>query len=172
MRRHRKDQSFPLSQAHEVLRRVAAGDVRPRGVIVTEHRPACGFEIEVASVEEFLRLLKEREDESADQAGRGATRRAIFVAQMMDRRPSNYVFPLIRRYVVAAFAYGSDRVSYTRTTSNAVELPETVEKTRDRQQKAYEELRAEIGRGLRELALRVPIHEGFLRHPADADGSR
>jgi len=90
----------------------------------------------------------------------------------MDRRPSNYVFPLVRCYVVAAFAYGSDRVSYTRTTSNAVELPDTVEKTRDRQQEAYEELRAEIERGLRELALRVPIHEGFLRHPTDADGSR
>jgi hypothetical protein len=151
---------------------VAAGDVRAKGGIVSEHGPACGFEIEVASVEEFLRLLKEREDESADQDGRGATRRAIFVAQMMDRRPSNYAFPLIRRYVVAAFAYGSDRVSYTRTTSNAVELPETVEKTEDRQQEAYEEVRAEIERGLRELALRVPIHEGFLRHPADADGRR
>lgn len=126
-----------------------------------------GFETEVASVEEFLRLLKEREGESVDQNRYGATRKAVFVAQMMDRRPSNYVFPLIRRYVVAAFAYGRDRVSYTRTTSNAVELPETVEKTEDRQQNAYEEVRAEIERGLEELDLHLPVHEGFLRHPTD-----
>ena len=91
-----------------------------------------GFEIEVASVEEFLKLLKEREDEGGEQEGNSAMRKAVFVAQMMDRRPSNYGFPLIRRYVVAAFAYGRDRVSYTRTTSNAVELPEMVTKTEDR----------------------------------------
>ena len=91
--------------------------------------PEAGFEIEVASIEELLRLLKEREEEGGDQGDKSATRKAVFVARMMDRRPSSYGFPLIRRYVVAAFTYGRDRVSYTRTTSNAVELPETVEKT-------------------------------------------
>ncbi len=126
-----------------------------------------GFEIEVASVEEFLKLLKEREEERGEQEGNGATRKAVFVAQMMDRRPSNYGFPLVRRYVVAAFAYGRDQVSYTRTTSNAVELPEMVTKTEDRQQEAYDEMRQEIERGLEELSLHVPVHEGFLRHPAD-----
>jgi hypothetical protein len=129
--------------------------------------PEPGFEIEVASVEEFLRLLKERDDERLDQDGYGSTRKAVFVAQMMDHRPSNYVFPLIRRYVVAAFAYGTDRVSYTRTTSNAVELPETVAKIEDRQQAAYEEVRAEIERGMEDSNLNVPVHEGFLRHAAD-----
>lgn len=126
-----------------------------------------GFEVEVVSVEELLRLLKEREEERADPDERGASRRVIFVAQMMHRRPSNYVFPLMTRYVVAAFAYGRDRVSYTRTTSNAVELPGTVAKTEDRQQEAYDEVRTEIERGLKDLDLDVPIHEGFLRHPAD-----
>ncbi len=126
-----------------------------------------GFEIEVSSVEEFLRLLKERNEEPSGQDRYGTLRRAVFIAQMMDRRPSNYVFPLTRRYVVAAFAYGGDRVSYTRTTSNAVELPETVATTEDRQQEAYEEIRTEIERGLRELDLRVPVQEGFLRHPAE-----
>ena len=129
--------------------------------------PEPGFEIEVASVEEFLNLLKEREDESGEQEGTDATRKAVFVAQMMDQRPSNYGFPLIRRYVVAAFAYGRDRVSYTRTTSNSVELPEMVTKTEDRQQEAYAEMRQETERGLEELDLRIPLHEGFLRHPAD-----
>ena len=126
-----------------------------------------GFEIEVASVEELLKLLRKREEEGGDQAGNGATRKAVFIAQMMDRRPSNYGFPLITRYVVAAFAYGRDRVSYSRTTSNAVELPETVTKTEERQQAACEEMRQEIVCGLEELDLHTPIHEGFLRHPGD-----
>lgn len=126
-----------------------------------------GFEIEVASVEEFLKLLKEREEEGGKQEGNIAMRKAVFIAQMMDQRPSSYGFPLIRRYVVAAFAYGRDRVSYTRTTSNAVELPETVTKTEDRQQEVYDEMRQEIERGLEELSLHVPVHEGFLRHPTD-----
>lgn len=126
-----------------------------------------GFEVEVVSIGEFVRLLKERDEEVSDRQGYGASGKAIFVAQMMDRRPSNYGFPLVRRYVVAAFAYGRDRVSYTRTTSNAVELPETVAKIEDRQQEAYEEVRTEIEGGLEELDLSVPIHEGFLRHAAD-----
>lgn len=129
--------------------------------------PGSGFEIEVASIEEFLRLLTEREDESADRNGQDVTRRAVFVARMIDRRPSNYGFPLVRRYVVAAFAYGRDSVSYTRTTSNAVELPETVTKIEDRQKEAYAEMRAKIERGLEDLNLHVPVHEGFLRHPGD-----
>ena len=129
--------------------------------------PEPGFEIEVASVEEFLKLLKAREEERGEQEETGAMRKVVFVAQMMDRRPSSYGFPLIRRYVVAAFAYGRDRVSYTRTTSNAVELPETVTKTEDRQQDAYAEMRQEIEGGLEELDLHVPVHEGFLRHPSD-----
>lgn len=127
-----------------------------------------GFEVEVASVGEFLRLLKERDEVRTDGQGHGASGRAIFVARMMDRRPSNYEFPLIRRYVVAAFAYGRNRVSYTRTTSNAVELPKVVAKIEDRQQAAYEEVRAEIERGLRDSDLDVPVHEGFLRHAPDS----
>lgn len=129
--------------------------------------PEPGFEIEAASVEEFLKLLKVREDERGGQTRDLATRKAVFVAQMMDRRPSNYGFPLMRRYVVAAFSYGKDRVSYTRTTSNAVELPEMVTKVEDRQKEVYEEIRGEIERGLEELNLSLPIHEGFLHHPSD-----
>lgn len=129
--------------------------------------PEAGFEIQAASVEEFLKLLKEREEESGGQKEKVSTPKAVFVTQMMDRRPSNYGFPLIRRYVIAAFVYGRDRVSYTRTTSNAVELPEVVTKVEDRQKEAYEEIRTDIERGLDDLDLRVPIYEGFLRHPTD-----
>lgn len=126
-----------------------------------------GFEVEVASIVEFLRLLRERNGEFPGRQGYDASGKAIFVARMMDRRPSNYGFPLVRRYVVAAFAYGRDRVSYTRSTSNAVELPETVARIEDRQQETFEEIRAEIERGLEDLDLRVPIHEGSLRYAAD-----
>jgi hypothetical protein len=132
----------------------AGNDPLRKGGVMTNPEP--GFEIEVASVEEFLKLLKEREEERGEQEGNRVARKAVFVAQMMDRRPSSYGFPLIRRYVVAAFAFGRDRVSYTRTTSNAVELPET-----------YEDMRQEIKRGLEELNLHISLHEGFLRHPAD-----
>ena len=48
-----------------------------------------GFEIEVTSVEEFLRLLKERNEEPSGQDRHGTLRRAVFIAQMMDRRPSS-----------------------------------------------------------------------------------
>lgn len=131
-----------------------------------------GFEVEVASVGEFLRLLKERNEQLPGRQGHGVSGRAIFVAQMVDRRPSNYGFPLVRRYVIAAFAYGRDRVSYTRTTSNAVELPEMVARIEDRQQEVYEEVWAEIRRGLKDSDLNIPVHEGFLRHAAGNGGVR
>lgn len=131
-----------------------------------------GFEVEVASVGEFLRLLRERDEARPGRQGRSASGKAMFVAQTIDRWPSNYLFPLIRRYVVAAFTYGRDRVSCTRATSNAVELPETVAKIEDRQREAHEEIRAEIERGLEDSDLNVPVHEGFLRHPADNGRAR
>ncbi len=53
------------------------------------------FEVEAATVEEFLRLLKEREEGVAPaKESRGATRRAVFVAQMLDQRSSSYGYPL------------------------------------------------------------------------------
>ena len=133
---------------------------------MTKDEPA--FEVEAATVEEFLRLLKEREDEAPVRGPRGAVRRAVFVAQMVDQRGSDYGLPMVRRYVTSNFAYGCDLISYRRTTSNAVELPETAKKTRDRQQQIYEETRAEIERGIEEVGLEVPVREGYLRHPASA----
>lgn len=132
-------------------------------------RPGSAFEVEAASVEEFLRLLGGRESTEASRPGpRGTARRAVFVAQLLDRRGSGYRYPKVRRYVVAAFAYGPDIVSYERTTSNAVELPETAKQTRARQQQIYEETRAEIERGIEEVGLAVPVRDGYLRRPADA----
>jgi hypothetical protein len=109
--------------------------------VTDEERPGPAFEVEAATVEEFLRLLKEREQGEAPlRGGRGVTRRAIFVARLLDRRGSSYGYPLVTRYVVAAFAYGRDAVSYRRTTSNAVELPEIAGKTEERQRGSTREL--------------------------------
>lgn len=150
---------------------MAASDDRPKGCIVTEGRPASGFEIEAATVEEFLRLLKEREEHEASLRGsRSPLRRAVFIVRMLDQRSSRYGFPLVTRYVVAAFAYGRDLISYRRTTSNAVELPETAVRTEERQRKAYEEVVAEIERGLDEEDVRVPICEGHLRRAGEPGG--
>lgn len=126
------------------------------------------FGVEAATVEEFLRLLQEREEGEATLRGpRSATRRAVFVAQMSDRRSSGYGYPSVRRYVVAAFAYGRDLVCYRSTTSSAVELPEIARKTTERQQEAYEEIKAEVERGLEVMGLNLPIYEGSLQHPAE-----
>ena len=135
---------------------------------MTDEEPGPTFGVEAATVEEFLRLLQEREDVEAPLRGpRGATRRAVFVAQMLDQRNSGYGYPSVRRYVVATFAYGRDLVSYSRTTSSAVELPEIARKIAKRQQEVYEEVRAEVERGLEEIGLDLPVYEGYLRHPAE-----
>jgi hypothetical protein len=135
---------------------------------VTDKEPGPTFGVEAATVEEFLRLLKDREEGEASLGGpRGATRRAVFVAQMLDQRSSSYGYPSIRRYVVVAFAFGRDLVSYCRTTSSAVELPEMASRAAERQQEAYEEIRAEIERGLEGMGLDLPVYEGFLRCRAE-----
>ena len=138
---------------------------------MTEHGPPPGFEIEAATVEEFLQLLKEREEHEASLRGLNSPlRRAVFVARMFDQRSSRYDFPLVTRYVVATFAYGRDLVSYRRTTSNAVELPETAARTEERQREAYEEVVAQIERGLDHEDIRLPIYEGRLRRAEEPGG--
>lgn len=137
---------------------------------MTNDDPGSVFEVEASTVEEFLQLLEEREeDETLSREPRAAARRAVFVAQLLNQRSSSYGYPAVRRYVVAAFVYGRDLVSYKRTTSSAVELPDMVERTEERQQAAYETIQAEIERGLEERRLNVPLYEGSLRHPPRAN---
>lgn len=130
------------------------------------------FQVEAATVEEFLRLLKERQEvEEPSRGTRGTTRRAVFIAQILDQQSSGYGYPAVRRSVVAAFAYGRDLVSYRRTTSSAVELPEIARKTAERQQETYEEVRAEVERGLERMGLVLPVYEGSLRHPGEVSAN-
>ena len=131
------------------------------------------FEVEVATVEEFLRLLREWEESEASLTGpRGAVRRAVFVAQQLDRRDSGYGYASVRRYVVATFAYERDLVSYRRTTSSAVELPDVASRAAEQQQQAYEETRTEIERALESMGLNLLVYEGSLRHPAMTSENR
>ncbi len=137
---------------------------------MTNHESGSAFEVEVATVEEFLRILAEREEAGMHSPEpRAIARRAVFVAQLLDQRSSSYGYPAVRRYVAAAFAFERDLISYKRTTSSAVELPDMVEKIEERQQAAYEEIRAEIERGLEERRLDVPLFEGSLRHSSRAN---
>lgn len=132
---------------------------------MTHDQPGSTFEVEASSVEEFLRLLRGRE--VVEIPSRSPAWRAVFVAALQDVGSSRYAFPKVTRHVVATFAYGSDMVSYRRTTSNAVELPEVARNLADRQRAAYEELRAEIERGIEEADLGVPVRQGLLRRPND-----
>jgi hypothetical protein len=109
------------------------------------------------------------EDEASLRGSRSPLRSAVFVARLLDQRSSRYDFPLVTRYVVATFAYGRDLVSYRRTTSNAVELPETAVRTEERQRETYEEVVAEIERWLDEEDICLPIYEGRLRRPTNVD---
>ena len=140
---------------------------------MTNEEPGPSFGIEAATVEEFLRLLQEREDdEVSPRELHGATGKAVLVAQMLDQRSTSYGYPSIRRYIVATFAYECDLVSYSRTTSSAVELPEIASRTAERQHEAYEEIRAEIERGLERMGLDLPLFEGSLRNSFDTDEGR
>ena len=135
---------------------------------MTNEEQGPSFGIETATIEEFLRLLQEREEgDTSPGEFRGATRKAVFVAQMLDQRSTSYGYPSVRRYIVSTFAYGCDLVSYSRTTSSAVELPEIASRTAERQHEAYEVIRAEIERGLERMGLDLPFFEGSLRSSAE-----
>ena len=109
-------------------------------------RDGSAFDVEAASVEEFLRLLTGRERaEAPSQDPCSVARAAVFVAPLQDVTGGRYAFPKVIRRVVVAFAYGHDIVSYRRTTSSA----------------------AEVERGIGDANLGVPVHEGRLRHPND-----
>lgn len=119
------------------------------------------LDLEVATVEEFLWLLRERTEDSRG----GPLQRAVFVARLRESRGSRYPFPKVTRRVVAAFARRGGVVCLSSTTSNSVELPEMARAAEERQRAVHEEVLSEIRRGLEEagLANEVPIYEGFLR---------
>lgn len=131
-------------------------------------KPGSAIGVEAASVEEFLRLLRDREGSADRPRGpRSVNPMAVFVSSLHDVTSGRYAFPKVVRHVLAAFTCGPNVVSYRRTTSNAIELPEVARKLAERQREACEQLRTEIERGLKKSGLRVPVREGFLRYPTD-----
>lgn len=139
----------------------------------TTQRPAGGFEIEASTLEEFLRLLQERQaerDRGTIYEVEALPRRAVSIAQLHDQRGSNTGFPVIRRYVLVAFAYGEDLVSYELQTSHDLEFPhgpsEATEKPCERHDEAYEETKVRVRDWIASSSMteRVPILEGYLRH--------
>lgn len=128
-----------------------------------------GFEVEAATVGEFLKLLKRREeDEAPAREASDEILWAVFVARLQEVRSSRYPFPKVTRRVVAAFAHGGDVVCLRRITSSAVELPETAAVTEGRQRAVYDEVRAKIEHGIQDMGLDVPVYEGSLRHSSES----
>lgn len=126
------------------------------------------FEIETGSIEEFVGLLKDREEDGAVGA-LTLPRRAVWMEQLHDRSYTGYTFPMVRRYVLAVFSYGDDVVSFRVDVSHGLEIPDTPdsEKPQESHRLAYERLRGEMAERLDGLGLAtgVPVLRGYL-HPS------
>lgn len=135
----------------------------------TTNRPA-GFEVEAGSVEEFLRLLDEREAERK----RGVLpsveplpRTAVYVAPLQDIRHggNGMPWPSVRRYVLAGFAYGEDLVSYRVDVSSGMEFPDGPDRDKPRElhNRIYEDLKTRIGDwAVYQGHERVRVLDGYL----------
>jgi hypothetical protein len=82
------------------------------------------FELETSDLEEFLSLLERREDDAANAPPRDAPllRRAVCVEALLDQTASRYGLPFRTRYVVAAFAYGEDLITFKSVTSHSAKM--------------------------------------------------
>ena len=123
------------------------------------------FEIEAGTPEQFLKLLKDREEGRALSGAETLARRAVFVAPLGHARLSEGI-PLVTRRVRAAFAYGEDLVTLTRVTADGYEFPSPsgdVENNNARQEEVLDETRRQIEDGIEALDLSVPVRVGWLR---------
>jgi hypothetical protein len=123
------------------------------------------FQIEVGTMEGFLKLLGSREEEGGSSCDDALPRRAIFVAPLKHARLSEGI-PLVTRRVRAAFSYGADLVTLTLVTADGYEFPSPsgdVEKNDARQEEVLDETRRRIEDGIETLGLSVPVRVGWLR---------
>ncbi len=96
-------------------------------------------------------------------------RRAVYVAQLHDQRGTSTGFPMIRRYVLAAFAYGDDLVSFEVQISHDLEVPRAphARKFRERHDEEFRRLRDEIRDRIDTTGLvsrGVVVLDGYLHH--------
>lgn len=142
------------------------------------------FEVEVGTFEEFVNLLQAREGERGSPSGAHGgllaaeplPRRSVFVSQLADYRGTRLGEPMVRRYVVASFAYGADLVSFEEQVSHDLEFrrgpspyPDGVRTPRKRHAEAFERLREDVRERIGAVGLEphVPVLAGHLRHPPD-----
>lgn len=139
-----------------------------------ERNPSGAFEIEAGTIDRFLELLKDREEERPPSEDEALPRRAVFVAPLKHARVSGGI-PTVTRRVQAAFAYGGDLVTLTRVTFDGYEFPDPtddVEKNNARQEEVLEETKRHVEDGLETLGLSVPVRVGWLRHAGVTGGGR
>lgn len=130
------------------------------------------FETSVSTLDELLNLLERREgDEKFQSTDQALTRRAVHVSARCRAVSTDYGVPSVTRTVVAAFAYGEDLVSFTRTTSRGIEFPAPAtdaKEARRAQEEALREIRSAVEAKLSDLGLSrsVPVlHAGLAVTP-------
>lgn len=127
------------------------------------------FEVDAGTLENFLELLRKREEESKPTEDETCLRRAVFVAPLTRTSASDYGVPVVARRVRAGFAYGTDLVILTRLISDGYEFPKPADDTEKRsalQDEILSKTRAGIEEGASRLGLSVPVLDGWLRLPA------
>ncbi len=139
--------------------------------------PHAPFELETSNVEEFLSLLERRENDAANAPPRVTPllRRAVCVEALLDQTASQHGLPFRTRYVVAAFAYGEDLVTFKSVTSRSAEMAPPADDERElaaAQWRRYAEVLGAIRERLGEMGAssRVPLVEGTLRHSGGKGG--
>ncbi len=128
------------------------------------------FELEVAGLDEFLRLLELKLKEPASLK-ESLPRRAVCVADMFDRHSTESGIARVKRYVRGSFAYHEDLISIELVSSHGYEHPdpEEVRKLEEKHTRLLEHVRATIQDSLVELdgALRFPLVRGFVHVATD-----
>jgi hypothetical protein len=139
--------------------------------------PNATFELETSSLEEFLSLLERREKDAANAPPRDAPllRRAVCVEALLDQVTSRYGLPFRTRYVVAAFAYGEDLITFKSVSSRSAEMGPPADDERElaaAQRRRYAEVLGAIRERLGEMSAsdHIPLVEGILRHSSGSGG--
>ncbi len=128
------------------------------------------FELEVAGLDEFLRLLELKLKEPASLR-ESLPRRAVCVADMFDRHSTESGIARVKRYVRGSFAYHEDLITIEVVSSHGFEHPdpEEVRKLEEKHTRLLEHVRETIQDRLVELdgAMQFPLIRGFLHVASD-----
>lgn len=133
------------------------------------------FELEMAELDEFLRLLELKVKEPASLK-ESLPRRAVCVADMFHRHSTESGIARVKRYVRASFAYHEDLISIELVSSHGFEHPdpEEVRKLEEKHMRLLEHVRETTQDRLVELdgAMRFPLIRGFLHVVTDPHSHR